>query len=501
VTVACEPSPVLAAEPSAQTPPSSLVIFGATGDLAQRKLLPALYRLAARDLLPDHFNVVGTSRRPLSDDQFRQRAAAAIRAHSQQPPDQRILADLLRRLRYVPGDTGGQALFEELAATLDRLDEEAGLRLNRGFYLSTAPALFSPIVERLGDQGLQQSQGADVRLMIEKPFGRALSEARAFNARVLSVFEESQVFRIDHYLGKETVQNILALRFANSLFEPIWNRGMISSVQVTVAEEIGIGSRAGYYDRAGALRDMVASHLLQLLAMIAMEPPVDLSADAVRDEKAKVLRAVRPTAAVRARYESGEVNGERVPAYLGEEGVPTDSTTDTYVALRLMIDNWRWAGVPFYLRTGKRLARKETEIAVTLRPPPYPAFRGSDAGSAVTNQLVLGVQPNERITIELAAKTPGVGMRVEPVTLGFDYGPSFGSRTEEAYERLLLDALRGDATLFTRADEVEAQWRICDPLLAEWSAENAPLRSYPAGSQGPAEAAQILLPGDRWREI
>jgi glucose-6-phosphate 1-dehydrogenase len=501
VTVASPTRPAPASDPATQTPWSSLVIFGATGDLAQRKLLPALYQLAVRDLLPERFSVIGTSRRPLADDEFRAGAAAAIRAHSPRLPDERVLSGLLRRLRYIRGDTGDQALFEELGTALARLDDEAGKRLNRGFYLSTAPALFSPIVERIGVQGLQRSDEAEVRLMIEKPFGRALNEARAFNDRVLSVFDESQVFRIDHYLGKETVQNILALRFANSLFEPIWNRGMISSVQVTVAEGIGIGSRAGYYDRTGALRDMVASHLLQLLAMVAMEPPVDLSADAVRDEKAKVLRAVTPVAAVRARYEAGVVNGEPVHGYLAEDGVPTDSTTDTYVALRLAIDNWRWAGVPFYLRTGKRLARKETEIAVTLRPAPYAAFRRPGADSVIPNQLVLGVQPNERITMELAAKTPGAGMRVEPVTLGFDYGPSFGSRSEGAYERLLLDALRGDATLFTRADEVEAQWSICDPLLSGWSEDRAPLPSYTAGSQGPEEAEGLLLPGDRWREI
>jgi glucose-6-phosphate 1-dehydrogenase len=496
--------PRAAAGRQPRVPPTALVVFGATGDLARRKLLPALYNLAHAGTLPERFALIGSARKPLSEEEFRASAAEAVHKFSRRPPDPDTLRNLLRGFRYLPGASEDDDLYARLSRLLAELDAEGNQPLNRAFYLSTAPALFSPIVEHLGESGLNAREGAEVRIMIEKPFGTTLAEARAFNKRVLSVFEESQVFRIDHYLGKETVQNILALRFANALFEPIWNRTTISSVQVTVAEQIGIGSRAGYYDGAGALRDMVLNHMLQLLCMMCMEPPADLSSDSIRDEKVKVLKAVRSPAAdaaVRARYEAGTVGGEPVPGYLEEPGVPPESRTETYVGLRLAVDNWRWAGVPFYLRTGKRLARKETEIAVTLRPVPHLAFGRGGPSEITPNQLVLGVQPNERITIELAAKTPGTGMQVEPVTLGFDYGSSFASRWSDAYERLILDAMRGDATLFTRADEVEAQWRICDPVVRRWAEAATPLAHYPSGSQGPPEADSVLLTGDAWRPI
>ena len=479
--------------------PTSLVIFGATGDLTRRKLLPAIYNLAHDGLLPDRFDVVGVSRGEMSDAEFREMAAAAIRRFSRRVPDEQILERLLQHACHVAGTFDQPVVYEQLA----------GEPLDRCFYLATAPQFFPLIVGRLGERGLDRHEGAAVRIVIEKPYGRNLEDAQELNAEVLSVFSESQVFRIDHYLGKETVQNILALRFANGLFEPLWNRNYIEQIQITAAEEVGIGSRASYYDGAGALRDLVQNHMLQLLCHIAMEPPVQFTADEVRNEKAKVLRAIPepteadiPSIAVRGQYGPGIVMGERVRGYLDEEGVPPDSHTETYAALRLEVDNWRWAGVPFYLRTGKRLTRKVTEIAVTLKPVPHPALMVEDGSvGARPNQLILTVQPNEGMSLTLAAKIPGSRMRIRPVVMDFLYGASFLSESPEAYERLLLDAMRGDATLFTRNDEVEAQWRICDPIVRFWEERPEPLPRYPAGSQGPAEAAWILLPGHEWRAI
>jgi glucose-6-phosphate 1-dehydrogenase len=364
------------------------------------------------------------------------------------------------------------------------------------------------IIGALGRQGLQRRDDADVRVIIEKPFGTTLAEALELNAQVLSVFDEQQVYRIDHYLGKETVQNVLAFRFANGMFEPLWNRNYIDYVQITAVEDIGIGTRAGYYDSAGALRDLVQNHMLQLLTLLAMEPPTDFSADPVRDEKVKVLRAVKaptpddvPQMTVRAQYAAGVVGGEPVPGYLQEQGVREGSTTETFAALRLSIDNWRWAGVPFYLRTGKRLARKLTEIAVTLKPVPHLAFHEDGSVGVRPNQLVLAIQPNEGVSLSLSAKIPGTRMRIRPVQMEFLYGTAFMSESPEAYERLVMDAMRGDATLFTRNDEVEAQWRICDPIVSTWGQLPGPLPQYEAGSQGPAEAADLMLGDDHWRAI
>jgi glucose-6-phosphate 1-dehydrogenase len=489
-------------------PPTALVIFGATGDLARRKLLPALYNLAHEGALPEHFHLVGVSRRDQTHEDYRSECEQAIRSYSRRTPDPEVLASLLEHVKYVPGTFGDPAVYATLSAVLDDFDEQAGERLNRAFYLSTAPEFFSVIVGQLGGSGLARRAETEVRAIVEKPFGDSLAEARELNRRVLSVFDESQVFRIDHYLGKETVQNMLAFRFANGMFEPLWNRNYIEHVQITAAEDIGIGSRAAYYDRSGALRDLIQNHMLQLLCHVAMEPPGSFTAEEVRNEKVKVLHAIRPSLpaevpemAVRAQYGPGHSGGEDVPGYLQEDGVPADSTTETYAALRLEVDNWRWAGVPFYLRAGKRLARKVTEIAVTLKPVPHLAFSQDGSLGVRPNQLILAVQPNEGVTLQLGAKIPGTRMSIRPVNMEFLYGTSFLSQSPEAYERLITDAMRGDPTLFTRNDEVEAQWRICDPILTAWSEAPGPLSSYPAGSQGPAAAASILREGDRWRAI
>ena len=488
--------------------PTSLVIFGATGDLANRKLLPAIYNLAHEGALPERFDLIGVSRSEMSDAEFREMAAKAVRQFSRRPPDGAVLERLFESARYVSGTFDAAELYPALQTALDGFDQEAGHCLNRCFYLSTAPSFFPVIVGHLGEQELNHLRGADVRVIIEKPFGTTLQEAQALNREVLSVFDESQVFRIDHYLGKETVQNIMAFRFANGMFEPLWNRNFIDNVQITAAEDIGIGSRAGYYDSAGALRDLIQNHMLQLLCHVAMEPPVDFSADEVRNEKVKVLHAIDPPTegrvpemAVRGQYTAGTSGGEDVVGYTEEEGVPEDSHTETYAALGLRVDNWRWAGVPFYLRTGKRLARKVTEIAITLKPVPHLGFTQDGSIGVRPNQLILSLQPNEGVSLSLAAKIPGTRMRIRPVNMEFLYGTTFLSQSPEAYERLILDAMRGDATLFTRNDEVEAQWRIIDPVISAWSKSADGLAHYPAGSQGPAEAERLLEGDDVWRSI
>jgi glucose-6-phosphate 1-dehydrogenase len=488
--------------------PTSLVIFGATGDLAKRKLLPALYNLAHEGALPERFALVGNARSEMSDDEFREMAVEAVREFSRRTPNETVLTKLFQDVRYVSGSFDDDEVYAGIRGALAEFDELAGLTLNRCFYLSTAPTFFPIIIDELGRNELARRDDAEVRVIIEKPFGRSLAEARELNARVLSVFHEQQVYRIDHYLGKETVQNVLALRFANNMFEPLWNRNYIDNVQITAAEDIGIGTRAGYYDTAGALRDLVQNHMLQLLSLLCMEPPVAFEADPVRDEKVKVLRAIRaptrdevPGMAVRAQYGPGVVAGQEVPGYLEEPGVPPDSTTETYAALRLEVHNWRWAGVPIYLRTGKRLARKVTEIAVTLKPVPHMAFQSELSMDVKPNVLVLTVQPNEGVSLSIGAKIPGTRMAIRPVNMEFLYGTAFLSESPEAYERLIIDAMRGDATLFTRNDEVEAQWNICDPIVQAWAQLPGPLPQYPAGSQGPAEAEQLLLDDDHWRMI
>jgi glucose-6-phosphate 1-dehydrogenase len=486
-----------------------LVIFGGTGDLAQRKLLPAIYNLAHEGALPEHIELIGIARGEMSDDGYREHARAAIERFSRRQPDAAVLTGLLGGVHHVTGAFDDDAVYDQISHLLNDAGDRIGRPLNRVFYLSTAPQFFPVIIEQLSRHGLQAVDGAEVRVVIEKPFGFDLESARRQNAQILHCLDESQVFRIDHYLGKETVQNLMALRFANALFEPVWNRNFIDNVQITAAEDIGIAGRASYYEGAGALRDLVQNHMLQLLALLAMEPPSAFEANRLRDEKLKVLEAIVPPApaevtamAVRGQYARGVVGGAESPAYREEPGVDPDSRTESYAALRLHVSNWRWAGVPFYLRTGKRLGRKLTEIAVTLKPVPHLAFQSSGSVGVQSNQIILTVQPDEGVSVSLGAKIPGARMRIRPVNMEFHYGTSFLSQSPEAYERLILDAMRGDATLFTRNDEVEALWGIVDPVLAAWHADtSSPILQYAAGSAGPAEAAALLEEGRKWRRL
>jgi glucose-6-phosphate 1-dehydrogenase len=487
--------------------PSTLVLFGATGDLAARKLLPALYDLLADGRLPERFRIVAVARAGHTDASFRAHVREAIGAHARNELDERLWEALEPRISVVAGQFGSPELFGELAEQLDAADREDGGPTQRLFYLAVAPSFFAEIASALCDAGLGRGADPPTRLLIEKPFGHDLASALELNARIAEAFDEAQVFRIDHYLGKETVQNLLVFRFANGIFEPLWNRTAIDHVQITVAEDLGIGRRAGYYERAGALRDVLQNHALQLLSLVAMEPPASFEADVVRDEKAKALRAVRAPDpardAVRGQYTAGWIGGERVPGYRDEEDVPFDSRTDTYAALRLEVDNWRWAGVPFYLRTGKRLALRATEIAIAFQPAPHLPFRDADTKVAATaNELIVSVQPNEGASLLIAAKVPGTEMRVRPVQMDFQYGSAFLRESPEAYERLLHDALLGDATLFTRADEVAEAWRIVDPVLKAWATGDGEPEPYEAGGAGPAGADALLArDGRAWRPL
>jgi glucose-6-phosphate 1-dehydrogenase len=498
----------------ARTPdPAAVVIFGASGDLTRRKLVPALYNLALQQLLPPETAVVGAARTEMTSDDFRESMRAAVAEFGRtRPVDADVWEGFARRLHYIPLSFDDREAYGRLRDLLTELDRSRGTRGNRLFYLATAPDFFPVIARQLGLAGLaaeDETGGRFARLIVEKPFGQDLASARELNAQLGAVFRERQVYRIDHYLGKETVQNLLVFRFGNAIFEPIWNRRYVDHVQITVAEEIGVERRGGYYDQSGALRDIVQNHMVQLLSLIAMEPPARFESREVRDEKVKVLRAIPPfeprlvkTGAVRGQYAPGWVAGAPVPGYHEEEGVPPDSMTETFVAMRVVIDNWRWADTPFYLRTGKRLPRRATEIAIKFKPAPHLPFVAAQAGSVEPNLLVLRIQPEEGASLRFTAKTPGPQIDLRPVTMDFEYGTSFLRGSPDAYERLLLDCLLGDPTLFARWDEVEQAWEIFDPLIHTWAAEPAEFPNYEAGTWGPGEADALLArDGREWRRL
>jgi glucose-6-phosphate 1-dehydrogenase len=495
--------------------PAALVIFGASGDLTRRKLLPAVYNLSLSRLLPGGFALVGVARRPKPD--FAREMREAVEKFSRRKPlDEATWTELEKGMAYVQGDFRDPALYTKLGEELARLDAERGTTQSRIFYLAVAPTDVPAIVRGLCDAKLvvppaAEPGGSYQRVIVEKPFGEDLGSARALNRELLSCLDERQIYRIDHYLGKETVQNLLVFRFGNTIFEPLWSRQHVSHVQITVAEEIGVEGRGKFYDQIGITRDIVQNHALQMLTMIAMEPPSSWDADAVRDEKVKVLRALRPIRGkevleqtVRANYAGGTVRGDKVPGYREEPDVDARSKTETYVGMSMRIDSFRWGGVPFYLRAGKRLAKRCAEVALHFKPLPHRLFGRVPDGDAPfggdePNVLVVRIQPDEGIALRFATKVPGGGMAMRNVAMDFRYGTAFGSSTPEAYERLVLDAMRGDATLFTRADEVEAQWSFIDPILAGWKEHDAPVATYEAGTWGPREADGLLREGESWR--
>ena len=492
------------------TEPCVMVIFGATGDLTHRKLLPALYNLALEHPLPAGFSVVGFARRPYNDDIFRQQALESINQYSRQKPvNPQVWDSFASGIYYLQSAFHDPAGYERLNSLLNQLDQERGTAGNRIFYLSTPPSQYPEIIQRLGAAGLNRNRKGWTRIIIEKPFGHDLGSAIELNRQVAKVFREDQVYRIDHYLGKETVQNILVFRLANGIFEPVWNRRYVDHVQITVAENIGLEGRSGYYEESGAIRDMVQNHMLQLLTLVAMEPPIAFDANPVRDEKVKVLHALQPltgkdviTQTIRAQYGPGWVSGQPVKGYTEEDGVSATSTTETYVAMKMFIDNWRWAGVPFYLRTGKHLPKRVTEIAIQFKQAPLMLFKRSEAhGQVEPNILVLRIQPDEGISLKFGAKVPGTEMQIRSVNMDFFYGSSFVRQQPEAYERLILDCMVGDSTLFTRRDEVEAQWGFIQGILDEWKNEpRETILTYDAGSWGPQIADEFIWrDGRRWR--
>ncbi len=488
--------------------PCSVVIFGASGDLTKRKLIPALYNLAVSRLMPPGASVVGFARRPKSDDEFRGEQKESVAKFSRRKPlDEAVWNDFASGLFYCQGNYDDAAGYEKLKALLDRIDRERGTRGNRLFYLSVPPSEFAPIVTQLRESGLiaEVKPGKPfTRLVIEKPFGTDLETGEALDRTILSAFDERQVFRIDHYLGKETVQNLLVFRFANSIFEPLWSREHIDQVQITVAEDIGVEGRGSFYEEAGALRDVVQNHLLQVLSLVAMEPPVAFDADSVRDEKTKVVRALRPLRdieklTVRGQYSAGTHAGQPVPGYREESSVSPTSRTETYVAIKAHVDNWRWGGVPFYVRAGKRLNKRVTEVSLHFKQVPHALFVG--AGVVEPGVLSIRIQPDEGIALKFMSKVPGPVTTLRPVTMDFRYGTSFGDAGPEAYERLILESMLGDATLFARSDEVRAAWEWCTPLLRRWPELGAP-EQYPAGSWGPAGADELLhADGRNWRRL
>jgi glucose-6-phosphate 1-dehydrogenase len=484
----------------------ALVIFGASGDLTHRKLIPALWTVFASRTLPEPFTILCTARTPMTDDAFRAKLREGVKEFARvKIPNDQVWQRFASNVFYVPGDPTAPEFYGTLRQRLEELERSRGGTTNRLYYLSTPPSLYADIVTNLGKAELAQEQGGWTRIIIEKPFGHDLASAQELNRLVTRVFREEQVYRIDHYLGKETVQNVLALRFANGIFEPLWNRNHVAEVQCTVAETVGVEGRGGYYEESGALRDMIQNHLLQIVCLVAMEPPVTFESNAVRDEKSKVMEAVRPIdpgfvdeSALRAQYGPGFINNRQVPGYRQEKGVKPQSTTETYAALRLWIDNWRWAGVPFYLQTGKRLAKRMSEIVIRFHRTPHMIFRRGLV-SADPNLLVIRIQPDEGIALIVDAKEPGPDLKISPVTLDFKYHEVFGGEPPEAYERLLLDAIHGDPTLYSRGDWIEQAWRLTQPVLDHWAKTPGPLPEYEAGSWGPVEAdAFIARNGGTW---
>jgi glucose-6-phosphate 1-dehydrogenase len=495
---------------SDRTPlPCSLVIYGASGDLTHRKLVPALFDLYEKHMLPASFCLVGISRSKMSDEEFKAKLKESLKKSEPQLSDQ-LWDSFSQNFHYLAGGYDDPKVYQTLSETLDRFDKEKGTSGNRIFYLSTPPNVFEPIITNLGAVGLSSEQGGYSRVVIEKPFGHDLASAQALNKHVKEVFREHQIYRIDHYLGKETVQNLLVMRFANSIFEPIWDRRHVDHVQITASEDLGVGSRAGYYESSGILRDMFQNHLFQVMCLIAMEPPVAFEANAIRDEKLKILKSIRPFDdkslkhwAVRGQYGPGYLAGEKVPGYRQEEGVDPKSITPTYAALKIFLDTWRWHGVPFLLRSGKRLPKRGTEVSIQFKEPPNLLFK-NNVNDLSPNVLVVRIQPDEGITLKFETKVPGMTMEARTVNMDFRYGTTFAEGTSEAYERLLLDCMLGDATLFIRGDEAEAAWGALMPVLNHWETTEpeGEFPNYEAGSWGPAEAdAMLEKPWRKWRRL
>ena len=492
-----------------RTPPCAVVIFGANGDLTKRKLMPALYRLAFEGRLAPGFAVLGMSRTAMSDDDFRGQMRTSVAKYLEDSPfDEDVWRSFAQGLYYTAGDVMDSEAYQRLGTRLAQIGHERQTGGNVLFYLSTSPSQYATIAEGVGAAGLARSLGWR-RIIIEKPFGHDLDSAKELNFRLQQVFDESDIYRIDHYLGKETVQNILAFRFGNGIFEPLWNRRYVDHVQITAAESIGVEGRGGYYQEAGALRDMIQNHLLQVMATVAMEPSATFSPDAVRDERAKLLRSIRvmkpeevPANAVAGQYGPGRVGGQPVPGFREEKGVDPESQTETYVAATFFVENWRWAKVPFYIRTGKHLPKRVSEIAIRFRSAPLAVFRNTQGENTETvpNLLILRIQPEEGISLKFVSKRPGAGMTLRPVSMDFNYGSSFGERSPSAYETLLLDAISGDATLYTRQDMVEASWTAVTPILDYWRTQKFAFPNYAPGTWGPAAADELLArQGHQWR--
>jgi glucose-6-phosphate 1-dehydrogenase len=481
--------------------PCAVVVFGASGDLTQRKIFPALYALAVRRLLPEQFGVVGVARTQQTTEDWAAAMQGAVQEHARDEYDDEVWGQIADGLRYVATDFADDEGQDAVVAALNELDETRGTNGNRVYYLAVPPAAFATIVNELGER--RSSRRGWTRLIVEKPFGRDRESARELNELLLRQFSEDEVFRIDHYLGKETVQNMLALRFANGIFEPIWNRQFIDHVQITVAESLGVEGRAAFYESAGAIRDIFQNHLLQLVALTAMEPPIDFTADSVRNEKVKVLRSLHtpgPKSVVRGQYGRGFIEGEEVPGYREEDGIAADSNTETFVAAKLYVDNWRWADTPFYVRAGKRLPRRETTIAIQFQRAPHPPFAEIAGDGLRPNVLLIHVQPNEGVSLAIGAKVPGQGISIRTVHMDFLYGGAFRIGLPEAYERLILDAMLGDATLFTRADEVDEQWSLVDTIVSAWKRDRPAFPNYEAGTWGPRSADDLLhRDGRSWR--